>query len=363
MRIPMANLKLEYEFLKDQILKEVENVLESTAFIKGNSIKEFDRSVEDFLKVKHHIACGNGTDALQIALMSLGVKPGDEIITTPFTFIATAEVIALLKAKPVFVDIDPDTFLIDTDKIEEAITEKTFAILPVHLFGQMADMDAIMQIAKKHDLKVVEDTAQAFGATQNGKIAGTIGDVGTISYFPSKNLGAYGDAGGIITNNEELSKRIKMIANHGQKRKYEHYLIGVNSRMDTIQAAILNVKIKYINEWLKKRNEAGNLYKKYLDLSIITPTTLNGNFHTYHQFTIRIKNRDKLKEYLADKGIASAIYYPIPLNEQKVFENKFDNNKTPNSNKVAKEVLSLPISHFISENEIREIAEAVNSFI
>ena len=198
MKIPMVNLKLEYHFLKDKILKEIENVLESTAFIRGKSILEFDKKVEKFLKVKHHIACGNGTDALQIALMALGVKPGDEIITTPFTFIATAEVIALLKAKPVFVDIDPDTFLIDTNKIEEAITDKTFAILPVHLFGQMADMDAIMKIAKKHNLKVVEDTAQAFGATQNGKIAGTIGDIGTLSYFPSKNLGAYGDAGGII---------------------------------------------------------------------------------------------------------------------------------------------------------------------
>ncbi|MEA3499883.1 MAG: DegT/DnrJ/EryC1/StrS family aminotransferase [Candidatus Marinimicrobia bacterium] len=363
MRIPMANLKLEYDSLKDQILKEVASVLDSTAFINGDPIKEFDKKVEDFLKVKHHIPCGNGTDALQIALMSLGIHPGDEIITTPFTFIATAEVIALLKAKPVFVDIDPDTLLIDVNKIEEAITDKTFAILPVHLFGQMANMDAIMKIAKKHDLKVVEDAAQAFGATHNGTIAGTIGDIGTISYFPSKNLGAYGDAGGIITNNDDLAAKIKMIVNHGQNKKYEHHLIGVNSRMDTIQAAILNVKIKYINEWLKKRNAAGELYKKLLDPSIKTQTTTKGNFHTYHQFTIKYQNRDKLKKYLADKEIASAIYYPIPLNEQKAFENKFDYNKTPNSNKVAKEVLSLPISHFISENEIKEVSEAVNSFI
>ncbi len=363
MRIPMANLRLEYDFLKDKILKGIGDVLDSTAFIRGKSILEFNKKVEKFLKVKHHLACGNGTDALQIALMALGIKPGDEIITTPFTFIATAEVIALLKAKPVFVDINPETYLIDTDKIEEAITEKTVAILPVHLFGQMADMDTIMKIAKKHNLKVVEDTAQAFGATQNGKVAGTIGDIGTISYFPSKNLGAYGDAGGIITNNDELAEQMEMITNHGQKRKYEHYLIGVNSRMDTIQAAILNVKIEYIGEWLKKRNNAGELYKKLLDPSIRTSITLNGNFHTYHQFTIRIKNRDKVKNYLAEKGIASAVYYPISLNDQVAFKDDYNEFKTPNSKMIANEVLSLPISHFITEDEIREVSEAINSFI
>lgn len=362
MRIPMANLKLEYDFLKDQILEEVKSVLDSTAFISGDPIKEFDKKVEGFLKVKRHISCGNGTDALQIALMSLGIQPGDEIITTPFTFIATAEVIALLKAKPVFVDINPDTLLIDANKIEEVITDKTFAILPVHLFGQMANMDAIMKIARKYNLKVVEDTAQAFGATQSGKIAGTIGDIGTISYFPSKNLGAYGDAGGIITNNYDLAVKIKMIANHGQKRKYEHHLIGVNSRMDTIQAAILNVKIKYIDKWLKKRNETGELYKKLLDPSIKTQKTLEGNFHTYHQFAIRHKKRDELKKYLTDKGIASAIYYPISLNDQVAFKNNSKGNETPNSRKIAKDILALPISHFISENEIREVSEAVNSF-
>ena len=363
MKIEMVDLKREYQILRHEILPAIEEVMESAAFIKGPAVTRFSKNVEEILKVAHHIPCANGTDALKLSLMAIGIKPGDEVITTPFTFVATAEVIAFFGAVPVFVDIDINTLLIDPDKIEEAITEKTKAIIPVHIFGQMADMPAIMNIAAKHNLKVIEDTAQAFYASQNGKYAGTLGDMGTISYFPSKNLGAYGDAGGLTCNDDDLADYITMIANHGQKRKYEHHLIGVNSRLDSMQAAILDVKLKYIPEWSKKRISAAEKYINKLSSKLQKPVTAEGNTHVYHQFTIQYDKRDKLKEYLSDHSIPSAIHYPIPLHKQPGFTHLSKIVSVEQSELAASRVLSLPISPWITDEEIEFVCKHVNAFV
>lgn len=361
-RIPMVDLQREVAALKNDLMPAIEKVLDNASFIKGSEVDHFDENIQNLLGVKQHISCANGTDALKIALMALEIKAGDEVITSPFTFVATAETIAFVGATPVFTDIDPDTFLMNPDLIEAAITSRTKAIIPVHLFGQMADMDKIMKIAKKHNLKVIEDTAQAIAASQYGKMAGTIGDIGTISYFPSKNLGAYGDAGGLVTNDSDLAQKLAMIANHGSKRKYEHHLIGVNSRLDTMQAAILNVKFKYIKEWIEKRRQVAAWYEKYFNAGVIIPKTLAGNYHTYHQYTIRVKHREAFQKWLADEGMASAVYYPISLDEQPGFIHLSVSNGTDLSHQACKEVVSLPISPWITEAEVREIAERVNQF-
>ncbi|HDR04870.1 MAG TPA: DegT/DnrJ/EryC1/StrS family aminotransferase, partial [Candidatus Marinimicrobia bacterium] len=355
-------LKREYATLKHELLPALEAVLESTAFIRGPEVIRFNKRMEELLGVKHHIGCANGTDALKVALMALGIGPGDEVITSPFTFVATAEVIAFLGATPVFIDIEADSYLMDPELIEEAITPRTKAIIPVHLFGQMADMKKINAIAQKHNLKVIEDSAQAILASQNGILAGCSGDVGTISYFPSKNLGAYGDAGGLITNDEELAKKIAMIANHGSKVRYEHHLIGVNSRLDSVQAAILNVKAPYLSSWIKKRQQVAHWYEANLHPSIICPKTAPENIHTYHQYTIRTSHRQELMRWLANAGIASAIYYPIPLDEQPGFKALSVSHHTENSRQACKEVLSLPVSPWINEGEIVEICQRINQF-
>lgn len=362
--IPLLDLQKEYELLKDQLMPVLEEVLSSARFIMGPQLNELSRQVQDFLGVKHHIPCANGTDALLIALKALDIQPGDEVITTPFTFVATAETIAFAGAVPVFTDIHGDTCLMNTDQIEDLITEKTKAIIPVHLYGQMVPMDPVMKIAQKYGLKVIEDTAQAIGATQNGRFAGTVGDLGTISYFPSKNLGAYGDAGGIVTNDDAVAETCALIANHGQAHKYEHHLIGMNSRMDTLQAAILNVKIKYLNEWNRIRSEKAEMYHILLDSRIEKPVTVPGNTHIYHQFTIRVDKRDELKDYLEEQGIATAVHYPIPLNEQPaIIALNLPGNPTPIAAKTAKRVISLPLNQYITDDEIRYIADHVNSFV
>jgi dTDP-4-amino-4,6-dideoxygalactose transaminase len=361
-RIPMVDLKREYAALKPELLPALEAVLESTAFIRGPEVKRFGKTMEEMLGVKHHIGCGNGTDALKVALMALGIGPGDEVITSPFTFVATAEVIAFVGATPVFTDIEPDTLLMDPDLIEEAITERTKAIIPVHLFGQMADMAKINALAKKYNLKVVEDTAQAILASQNGVLAGCSGNVGTISYFPSKNLGAYGDAGGLITNDDELAKKMAMIANHGSKVRYEHHLIGVNSRLDSVQAAILNVKAPYLSSWIEKRQEVARCYDENLHPGIIRPKTAPGNTHTYHQYTIRTPHRQELMSWLSEAGIASAIYYPIPLDAQPGFIALSVSHHTDNSRKACQDVMSLPVSPWISLEEVLEICQRINDF-
>ena len=368
--IRMVDLKGQYKKIQTQINNSIENVINSTAFINGPEVKSFQNNLEKYLEAKHVIPCGNGTDALQISLMSLDLKPGDEIITPDFTFIATAEVIAFLGLKPVFVDVEPDSFNISPDSIKKSLSTKTKAIVPVHLFGQCANMNEINNIAKENNLFVIEDAAQALGAeylSGNGSKskAGTIGDIGTTSFFPSKNLGAYGDGGAIITNNENLAKRIRLIGNHGMEKKYYHDSIGVNSRLDSIQAAILNVKLKYLDEYNRSRQKAAAFYDEaFQNLENITiPYRDKFSTHIFHQYTILTdpELRDPLKNHLAQNAIPSMIYYPVPLHRQKAFGSYgFDNKNFPVTGNLCQRVLSLPMH---TELEIEQLDYIVNHVI
>lgn len=355
----MVDLKSQYIKIKAEVDAGIQEVINNTQFIKGPQIKVFEENLAQYLNVKHVIACANGTDALQIAMMALDLKPGDEIILPVFTYVATAEVIALLGLTPVMIDVEPDTFCIDTKLIERKITSKTKAIVPVHLYGQCANMDEIMRIANKHHLFVIEDTAQALGSQYaignrqlandlETKKAGTIGNIGTTSFFPSKNLGCYGDGGALMTNDDELAKKIRMICNHGQSVQYVHDVIGVNSRLDSIQAAILNAKLPHLNSYEKARNEAANWYDEMLGNhpNIVIPKRNPQSTHVFHQYTLILKNvnRDEVRKQLSDRNIPSMIYYPIELHKQKAFEKFNDNNEHfPVSEMLCKTVLSLPI--------------------
>jgi len=368
--IQMVDLKGQYEKIQTLINNSIENVINSTAFINGPEVKSFQNNLEKYLDAKHVIPCGNGTDALQISLMSLDLKPGDEIITPDFTFIATAEVIAFLGLKPVFVDVEPGSFNISPDSIKGSLSTKTKAIVPVHLFGQCANMNEINNIAKENNLFVIEDTAQALGAeclSGNGSKskAGTIGDIGTASFFPSKNLGAYGDGGAIITNSDDLAKKIRFLGNHGMEKKYYHDSIGVNSRLDSIQAAILNVKLNYLDEYNRSRQKAAAFYDKaFQNLEKITiPYRNKFSTHIFHQYTILTNPelRDQLKNHLAQNGIPSMIYYPVPLHRQKAFGSYgFDNKKFPVTGSLSQRVLSLPMH---TELEIEQLDYIVNHVI
>jgi len=370
-KIQMVDLKSQYKKIQAQINNSIENVINSTAFINGPEVKSFQNNLEKFLDVKHVIPCGNGTDALQISLMSLDLKPGDEIITPDFTFIATAEVIAFLGLKPVFVDVEPGSFNISPDSVKKSLSTKTKAIVPVHLFGQCANMTEINNIAKENNLFVIEDTAQALGAeyfSGNGlkNKAGTIGDIGTTSFFPSKNLGAYGDGGAIITNSDDLAKKIRFIGNHGMEKKYYHDSIGVNSRLDTIQAAILNVKLKYLDEYNRSRQKAAAFYDEaFQNLENITiPYRNKFSTHIFHQYTILTNPelRDPLRNHLAQNDIPSMIYYPVPLHRQKAFGSNhgFDNKMFPVTKNLSQCVLSLPMH---TELEIEQLNYIVNHVI
>ena len=368
----MVDLKSQYQKIKPQIDASIQQVIDNTQFIKGPSVKEFQNSLSEYLGVKHVIACGNGTDALQIAMMAMGLKPGDEVLTTNFTFIATVEVIALLGLKPVLVDVDEKTFNIDINKIKAAITPKTKAIVPVHLFGQSANMEAIQTIAKKNKLYVIEDNAQAIGGDYiflNGesKKTGTIGDIGTTSFFPSKNLGCYGDGGALFTNNDNLAEKISMIVNHGMKKRYYHDMIGVNSRLDSIQAAVLQVKLPFLNEYCKARQKVATAYNEaFKDISAIeTPYVEKYSSHVYHQYTLKIKNgnRDKLKQWLEEKGVPAMIYYPVPLHLQKAFkEFKSQDENFPITEKLSKSVISLPMHTELDDEQIGYICNSVIEF-
>src|SRR5713101_2448078 len=314
MQLQLVDIRDQYQKLKPEIDEAIHRVLDSGQFILGKEVHEFETNIARYLGVPHAIGCASGTEALQVAMMALGIGPGDEIITTPFSFAATVETIALLGAKPVYADINPTTFNIEPHLIQKVITKKTRAIIPVHLYGQPADMDTIMDIARKHDLHVIEDAAQAIGAGFNGKKAGTIGDIGCISFFPTKNLGAYGDAGMIVTNDKQLADRTRMIIEHGSKVRYYHDILGLNSRLDAIQAAVLNVKLKYLDEWNRTRKTFAENYNGMFEGSgVITPTVKSDRTHIFHQYTIRVKRRDDLAKYLREKQIPHAIYYPIPL--------------------------------------------------
>lgn len=372
MKIEMVDLKGQYAKIQEEIDEAVLNTIRDSSFINGPQVAEFTKSLSTYLNGAYVIPCANGTDALQIAMMALDLKPGDEVIVPSFTYVATAEVIGLLNLKPVLVDVDPVHFNITYENFEQAITNKTKAIVPVHLFGQCSDMEPILALAKEHDLYVIEDTAQAIGAVytfKDGttKQAGTMGDIGCTSFFPSKNLGCYGDGGAIYTNNPELAERIKMIANHGQVKKYIHKYIGVNSRLDTIQAAILNIKLKHLDEYSYARKAAADRYDKLLSgiSDLITPARAHNSTHVFHQYTMQIKNgkRDDLKKHLESAGIPAMIYYPVPLNEQEAFKNICQVVGSLNTTEyLCASVLSLPMHTELREDEQIFITENIKSF-
>lgn len=359
--IPMVDLKRQYARLKKEIDQALKQALEETRFILGPNVEALEREVAAYHGLPHAAGCANGTDALLLALRACGIGPGDEVITTPFTFIATAETIALAGAKPVFADICPDTFNIDPEKIAPKITPKTKAILPVHLFGHAADMAPILDIAREHHLIVIEDCAQAFGATYQGQSVGTFGDAGCFSFFPSKNLGCYGDGGMVITKSEDIAAKIKMLRNHGSQTRYYHSEVGYNSRLDELQAAILRVKLPLIDEFNEARRANASLYGSALaNANLLLPSERPGCRHVYHQFTLRVSNREKIAAALADAEIASAVYYPVPLHLQEVFLKMYGRQERLDvSEACALEVLSLPMFPELTGEEIQRIAEAI----
>lgn len=370
----MVDLAGQYLKIKPELDAAIQQVLTNTSFINGPAVKQFQESLEKYLDVKHVIPCANGTDALQVALMALDLQPGDEVITTSFTFIATAEVIALLKLTPVLVDVYPETYNINLEAIEKAITPKTRAIIPVHLFGQCADMHNIKQIAKAHNLYVIEDNAQAIGADytceKSGKTkkAGTLGHIGCTSFFPSKNLGCYGDGGAIFTNDDDLAEKMRIVVNHGMKVRYYHDYVGINSRLDSIQAAILDIKLKHLDEYAAARQKAAAYYNQAFanNPKIITPATAPFTTHVFHQYTLVLKDVDraKLMEHLAGKGIASAVYYPVPLHLQKAYiDPRYKKGDFPVTEWLSDSVMSLPIHTEMTEAILKEITDAVLEFV
>jgi dTDP-4-amino-4,6-dideoxygalactose transaminase len=370
--IQMVDLESQYEKIKTEIDEAVLSCIASTAFINGAAVHLFQKNLEKYLGVRHVVPCANGTDALQIAMMALGLKPGDEVIVPSFTYVATAEVIALLKLKPVMVEVDADTFNITAEIIEKAITPKTKAVVPVHLFGQACEMEAIMQVAEKHNLYVIEDNAQAIGAdytfSDNTKRkSGTIGHIGCTSFFPSKNLGCYGDGGAIFTNDDELAEKMRMIANHGQVKRYYHSYIGVNSRLDSIQAAILDVKLKYLDDYCAARGKAADFYdREFAGIEELqTPVRAPFSTHVFHQYTLQAKNgkRDALIEYLQTKGIPSMTYYPLPLNRQIAFAPFVPADLSlPVTENLCDSVVSLPMHTELNEEILQFIVESVKDF-
>ena len=380
-KIQMVDLQSQYDRIKDEINKSVIGVMQDATFINGPTVKSFQNNLEAYLNVKHVIPCANGTDALQVAMMALDLKPGDEVITTNFTFAATVEVIALLNLKPVLVDVDLNTFNIDVDKLEKVITSKTKAIVPVHLFGQSANMEKIMLIAKEFNLFVIEDNAQAIGAEYRFKSGlklktGTIGDIGTTSFFPSKNLGCFGDGGALFTNNDRLAKKIRGIVNHGMYERYHHDVVGVNSRLDSVQAAVLNAKLPHLNSYNKSRQSSARKYTEALKScnEIKTPTFSNGckvicqncHCHVFHQYTIRILSgrRNELANFLSELKIPFGIYYPIPLHKQNAYKNKnYKDQSFKNTNTLCDEVISLPMHSELTDDQIDYISSKINKFL
>lgn len=370
--IQMVDLKSQYERLKPAIDSGIKGVIDSTAFIKGPDVAHFEKELADYMGVRNVIACGNGTDALQVAMMALGLKPGDEVITTNFTFIATVEAVALLGLTPVLADPCGKCFNLSPGAIEKAITPATRAIVPVHLFGQCCNMEPIMELARKHNLCVIEDTAQATGAEYiysngNRAKAGTIGDIGCTSFFPSKNLGCYGDGGALYTNNDELAATIRSIINHGMRVRYYHDHIGVNSRLDTIQAAILRVKLQHLDEFNGARAKAAAYYDNaFKNISgLIIPETVTWSNHIYHQYTLRVTNgrRDELKNHLQQAGIPSMVYYPVALSRQKAYESyNFPENGYPVTERLSQEVISLPMHTELDNEQLEHITSSVLNF-
>ena len=363
--VPLLDLKGQYAALKSEIMPVVERVLDSQHMINGPEVGQFEHQSASYCNAKFAVGCSSGTDALILAMMALGLKPGDEIITSPFTFFATVGSIHRQGLKPVFVDIDPDTFNFDADQLEQAVNEKTRAIMPVHLFGQMADMDTVLDVAEKHDLKVIEDSAQSIGAKQNGAPAGSLGDAGCFSFFPSKNLGGAGDGGLITCQSEDLYMRLLMLRNHGAHERYYHDEVGGNFRLDTLQAAYLSIKLKHLDTWHVGRRKNAAFYDEHLaDIEqVTTPVIADGNESIYNQYTLRVQQRDELQTYLGEAGIGSAIYYPLCMHEQKCFSHLgYTAGDFPIAEQAATEVLSIPIYPELSEEQLGHVVETIKSF-
>lgn len=371
--IQMVDLKRQYLKIKPQVDAAIQEVLESAAFINGAPVQQFSQELQQYLDIKHVIPCANGTDALQIAMMALGLQPGDEVITPSFTFIATAEVIALLHLKPVFVDVDPKTFCLDPVAVEKAITSKTRAIVPVHLYGQSADMEPLMAIAEKHNIPVIEDNAQAIGGHytfKNGSVKklGAIGHIGCTSFFPSKNLGCYGDGGALFTNDDALAAKIRMVANHGQSARYYHDVVGVNSRLDTLQAVVLRIKLQLLDEYVTARRAVADAYDAgFAGIpQITTPYRAPYSYHVYHQYTLQLNgvSRDELQKYLQERNVPAMIYYPVPAHQQKMFAD-FGGAafKLPVTDDLTTKVISLPIHTEMDPDQLEHIIHSVKSFL
>lgn len=369
MNIPLADLKAQYNSIKNEIDSAVSSVIENTHFILGPEVKAFESEIAAYCQTKFAVGVASGTDALHLALLACDIKSGDEVITTPFTFIATAEAVTKCGATPVFVDIEPKTYNVDPAKIEPRITRKTKAILVVHLYGQSTDMDPVLALAQKFNLKIVEDCAQALGARYKDRKVGSLGDAGCLSFFPSKVLGAYGDGGMVVTNNPEITEKVIMLRNHGAKQKYYHLVPGFNSRLDELQAAILRVKLKYLDQWLAARQQKASLYSRLFSQidGITPPYILPNNQHVFNYYTIRLQtskfNRDKLQKQLADQGIATAIYYPVSLHLQQIYKAQgHQPGDFPESERAQEEVLSLPIYPELGDDEIKEIIKAFENY-
>lgn len=355
--IELVDLKKQYASIQEDMDQAIRSVVESGRFIGGPEVERLEAEMSRYLGVQYAVGCASGTDALQLALMALKIGLGDEVVTTPFTFVATAEAITLLGARPVFVDIDPRTYCIDPAGIEGVLTEKTKAIIPVHLYGQAADWDPIEAIARTHSLALIEDGAQAIGAEYKGRKACSLGDVGCLSFFPSKNLGAYGDGGMVTTNDPALAETLRMMRAHGSRVKYQHKILGVNSRLDALQAAVLRVKLPHIDHWNERRRQHAALYNELLaDLDVMTPFCAPGNVHVYHQYSIRVRDRDTLQTQLKAAGVPTAVHYPIPLHLQEAFQYLgYEEGDFPVSEQVAREIISLPMYPELEEDDIRYI--------
>ena len=363
MTIPFVDLKAQYNSIKEEMDTAIHAVIDNTAFVAGHYAHQFEQQFADFIGVKHCIGCANGTDSLEMLLKAMGVGPGDEVIVPAISWISTSEVVSTVGATPVFVDVHPQYYTIDIDKIEEKITSKTKAIIPVHLYGQPVDMPRLMQLARKHHLKVLEDCAQAHGAQINGQMIGTFGDCASFSFYPGKNLGAYGDAGGMVTNNDEIAKIARMIGNHGQQGKHNHLMEGRNSRLDGLQAAVLSVKLKYLHQWTECRIVNANKYSELLKNAEVTiPTVIEGGKHVFHLYVIRTQNRDAVMQYLKDAGIGVAIHYPTALPLLKCYESRgYTKEDFPVAYAVTQEIISLPMYAELSDKHIQEVTKLLHN--
>lgn len=363
-QIPLLDLKAQYQTIRDEVRQVVDHVLDNGRYILGPEVSKLEEEIAQFCGVKFAVGVANGTDALLLALDAYGVGPGDEVITTPFTFFATAEVVSRLGATPVFVDIDPETYNIDVSQIRAKITDKTKAIIPVHIFGQPANMDEIMALAEEYQLFVLEDAAQAIGSEYKGRKIGSWGHAATFSFFPTKNLGGYGDGGMVVTNDEELARKVRILRVHGSNPKYYHSMIGYNSRLDEIQAAILRVKLRYLERWNDARRQKAALYNELLkDTPLITPVHGENRKHIYHLYIVQADDRDSLMEHLKEKGISTGVYYPVPLHQQNVYQSLgYSEGSLPHAEYMAKRTFALPLYAELEDETIRYIADVIKSY-